>query len=304
MVYRVPVKAYSMDHSRWTTKYKSIRTAVLGLHVVSWNVDFMAPDTAGRVTAVIDHLRRKVLHETPQPSCILLQELDHSSFAAILSNDWVRKHYAVTPPDMRRWATGYGVATLVSRHMNILSASMMQFSGSSMGRTALFVDVELAMPEPLGLRDRRVLRIANTHLESLPIGAGQRPLQLRAIASFLRAPGIDAGLVAGDMNVIAPADESIHIFANLEDACTDESEKAFTWGYQPRSRYPPGRLDRMFSVPGTLDYASPLEVIGKGVKTPRGMWASDHYGLKAHVKLPFDSDEDSAQPAGKRRRWF
>ena len=299
LLWKVPVRGYSPRRGRWSSKYESSKIGVLKLQVITWNVDFMAPDSTGRMSTILEHLRRKVLGEYPLPTAILLQELDQQSLAVVLSNEWVREHFAVMPTDTSRWCASYGVATLVSRHINIISASMLQFTGSSMGRTALFVDLELAVPD--SLVENRVARIANTHLESLPVGQMQRPLQLRAIADWLRRPGIEAGVVAGDMNIISPADEHISVYADLEDACSDSSEKTYTWGYQPRMRFPPGRLDRIFTLPGTLAH-KPVEVIGKGLKTRRGMWASDHYGLKVQVKLPYEGPScDGATPIAWRK---
>ena len=277
----VRVKAYSPAERRWSTNYKSPRTPVFSLRVVSWNVDFMASNTAGRISCILHHLKDAVLTKSPKPSCILLQELDQDSFAAILANDWVREHFAVTPPNTRRWCASYGVATLVSRHANILRAQMLQFHRSTMGRTALFVDVEMFVPGSHG--ERRVVRIANTHLESLPDGERARPAQLCAIADILRYEEVTGGgLVGGDMNMIGPADQDIHELAGLVDACDDPS--AVTWGYQPPMRFPPGRLDRIFHVDGGL-VVEPVKVIGKGLKTKNGAWASDHYGLMTTIQL-------------------
>ncbi|KAH9945449.1 Endonuclease/exonuclease/phosphatase [Epithele typhae] len=283
-LYKIPVKAYSPEKQTWSSRYKSARTPVHSLRVVTWNVDFMAPGAAPRMECILEHLRRRTLTEKPQPSCILLQELNKDSFATLLSDPWVREHYAITPSDPKYWPRGssYGVATLVSRHARILSSSMLTYTGSCMGRGALFVDVEMCIPGGDG--HRGVLRIANTHLESLPEGQRQRSVQLSAIARVLRAPGITAGLVGGDMNIISPADEPIGSIAGLADACRDTSPKAFTWGHQPPTQYPPGRLDRVYTLPGTLDTGR-VKVIGKGLKTGRGAWASDHRGLAVLVTL-------------------
>lgn len=275
------VKAYSREDKRWSTKYESARTPVFSLQVVTWNVDFMAPDTAGRVACILRHLRDTVLSKQPKPSCILLQELDDASFVEVLANAWVREHFVVTPPNTKRWCASYGVATLVSRNANILGAQMLQFYRTTMGRTALLVDVEMYVPDSGG--ERRIVRIANTHLESLPIGQRSRPAQLCAIADLLRGEEVTGGgVVGGDMNMIGPADEDIHVVAGLVDACGDQS--AVTWGFQPPTRFPPGRLDRIFYADGGL-VVEPVKVIGKGLKTKRGAWASDHYGLMTTIQL-------------------
>ncbi len=281
------VKAFSPDDARWTTKYDARAQPVPHLRIVSWNVDFMANNTAGRMTCILDHLKKTVLTRDPHPAVILLQELDAASFAALLAHRWVRDHFAVTPPNTRRWQHSYGLATLVSRRARVEGSQLLQFHQTVMGRAALLVDVVLQAP---GSSERFVVRIANTHLESLPVGERARPAQLCAIADILREPGIHAGVVGGDMNMIGPADQFIHAAAGLHDAGRDGPE-ADTWGYQPPSRFPPGRLDRIFYTPCADLVVEPVKVVGKGLKTKRGQWASDHYGLQTTIALrPRDSD--------------
>ncbi|EJF64972.1 hypothetical protein DICSQDRAFT_153137 [Dichomitus squalens LYAD-421 SS1] len=284
------VKGWSPEESRWTTKYHKHSLSALHIDIVSWNVDFMAPDTAGRVACILDHLRKAVLTDEPQATVILLQELDEASFAKILENSWVRKYFAVTPPTTRRWQASYGLATLVSRPAWIANAQMLQFSHTTMGRAALLVDVSLYPPSDWPNGPNHVIRIANTHLESLPMGERARPLQLQAIADMLRAPGVFAGVVGGDMNMIGPADQRIHIAAGLRDAGSDGPE-SLTWGFQPPSRFPPGRLDRIFYTPSPDFIVKPVKVIGRGLKTKRGQWASDHHGLLTRICLRHDDDD-------------
>lgn len=275
------IKGYSPRAGGWSSKYKSAQSPVHTLRIVTWNVDFMASDSASRISCILDHLRDIVLSNDPKPSCILLQELDYKSFGAVLANRWVHDHFAITPPNINRWRASYGVATLVSRHANILRSQMLQFHRTTMGRSALLVDIEMYVPGCSAL-ETRVVRIANTHLESLRDGERMRPVQLCAIADLLREEGVSGGVVGGDMNMILPADQDIHDVAGLQDACKDPS--AVTWGYQPPSRYPPGRLDRIFHLERGL-VVEPVQVIGKGLKTKRGQWATDHYGLMTTIKL-------------------
>ncbi|PIL35602.1 hypothetical protein GSI_02330 [Ganoderma sinense ZZ0214-1] len=280
------VKAFSSEESRWTTKYDAGAQPVPHLRIVSWNVDFMADDTAGRMSCILDHLKKAVLGKHPHPAVVLLQELDAASFAALLAHRWVREHFAVTPPNTRRWQHSYGLATLVSRAARVERSQMLQFHRTVMGRAALLVDVSFQAPESHG---RYVVRIANTHLESLPIGERARPAQLGAIADLLREPGVHAGVVGGDMNMIGAADQFIHVAAGLHDAGADGPE-ADTWGYQPPSRFPPGRLDRIFYTPCADLVVEPVRVVGRGLKTKRGQWASDHFGLQTTISLRRDSD--------------
>ncbi|KAI0719266.1 Endonuclease/exonuclease/phosphatase, partial [Cerioporus squamosus] len=266
------------------TKYPSSNTPVFTLRIISWNVDFMAPDPAGRMARILDHLQEWVLTYCPKPSCILLQELTEESFEALLRSDWVQEHFVVTPPNTKRWRTSYGLATLVSRHARVRNAQMLQFHRTTMGRGALFVDIEMFVPGSMG--ETRVVRIANTHLESLPEGERSRPAQLCAIADLLRDKAVTGGgLVGGDMNMIGPADQDIHVRAGLIDGCANETPADYTWGWQPRTRFPPGRLDRIFFRGDRIQW-SPVQVIGRGVKTrDTEQWVSDHFGLVATVEL-------------------
>ena len=152
-----------------------------------------------------------------------------------------------------------------------------------MGRNALLVDVLVA--DAKTERTHRV-RVANTHLESLPEGGPARPVQLAAIGQLLR--DLDAGIVGGDMNMISPGDAHIHLLAGLQDAYTGpESKEGHTWGYQPSCQFPPGRLDRIFYCDSEacnvrVDHPQRL---GVGSRTTHGRWLSDHYGLLTTISV-------------------
>ncbi|KAI9060670.1 hypothetical protein FKP32DRAFT_1668132 [Trametes sanguinea] len=283
ILHPLKIKGWSTRKSKWISRFRRATEVPKELRLITWNVDFMARDTAGRLERILSYLQETQLSHSPPPSCILLQELDAWSFNAVLLNPWVRQHYAVTPPTVNQWRSHYGNATLVSRSIPVESAQMLVFSDSTMGRTAIFVDIPLRSPRSNRVR---IVRIANTHLESLPYGAPARRKQLAAIADLLRADSVDAGVVGGDMNMIGDAaDQSIHIAAGLEDACRcPDDPSAHTWGYQPPTRYSPGRLDRIFYV-GRALRVDAVEVIGKGLRMGDGRWASDHCGLSTTVSF-------------------
>ncbi|CDO75556.1 hypothetical protein BN946_scf184883.g18 [Trametes cinnabarina] len=283
IIYPLKVRGWSTVKSKWTRRYRCARETPSELRLISWNVDFMKPDTAGRLERILSYLQNSHLSSSPQPSCILLQELDVSSLDSILLNPWVRKHYAVTPTSASHWRAHYGIATLISRTIPFTNAQMLVFSDTTMGRAAISIDIPILSSS--GDRSR-IVRIANTHLESLPQGANARRKQLAAIADLLREESVDAGVVGGDMNMIGDAaDKSIHIAARLEDACLFPNDPAsHTWGYQPRTCFSPGRLDRVFFVGNGLRVDS-VEVIGRGLRTVDGRWASDHCGLLTTVSF-------------------
>jgi len=150
-------------------------------------------------------------------------------------------------------------------------------------RNALLVDIKLSVP---GENSQVItLRVANTHLESMPEGENARPEQLRLIAKLLK--GMNGGVACGDMNAIGPSDWALAEKVGLVDAWKgdDDDEEGFTWGYQPTSEHPPGRLDKILFVPGKMYEVDEPKVVGVGLKTTQGLWASDHFGLVTTLRL-------------------
>ncbi|EJF65492.1 hypothetical protein DICSQDRAFT_166510 [Dichomitus squalens LYAD-421 SS1] len=286
----LPIHAWSHEASRRTTEYHTPSKATSHIEIVTWNVDFKGQvAAAGRVSCILDHLRDVVLENELQSAVILLQELNQFSFASVLEHSWVRKHFAITPPDTKSWPwpPRYGISTLVSRQLQVGVAynEMLHFRKTVMGRTAVFVDVSLQLSGDEPNYAKQVIRIANTHLESLSDEVRFRPIQLRATADLLRAPGVHAGVVGGDMNMVLPVDQDIHVAAGLGDAGTDGPD-SLTWGFQPRSgRWAAKRMDRVFYTPSPGFVVEPVKVIGKGLTTADGRWASDHYGLLTRIGL-------------------
>ena len=242
--------------------------------------------------SVLGYIQKDVFRckagETPEPCCILLQEVHVRAFHVILDNDWVRKHFTITPVTPEKWPNRsvYGNVTLVSRSIPVSQAWSLEFGGSEMSRNAFLVDLKLDVPEhgtpPV------TLRVANTHLESLPRGAGSRPLQMSLIAKLLKESGLHGGIVGGDMNAIGPSDIPIVANVGLVDAWQgdDEDEDGYTWGYQPPDRqFPPGRLDKILMTPGRRMEVEEPRKVGVGVKTVDGAWTSDHFGLLTRVSM-------------------
>jgi tyrosyl-DNA phosphodiesterase 2 len=172
----------------------------------------------------------------------------------------------------------------------------------------------------------KCLRFCTTHLESLAETPGfeLRPKQLAVISSLLKeqAEGIEivGGLVGGDMNAISALDSEIHKRPDvgLRDVWEDniqshgppaavgteitvgEKDATFgragghTWGYQARGRWPPIRFDKFFhtedlevvALDETQDSSGKVGRLGIDVKTEKGMWISDHFGIAVGVKVP------------------
>ncbi|KAH9972859.1 Endonuclease/exonuclease/phosphatase, partial [Lactifluus volemus] len=280
------------------------------LTLVTWNVDFMMPNASSRLTAALDYLQYRVFPGSecgqPPPCIILLQEIKAGDFSTLLAHPWVREWFAVVPGSANDgWPRGatYGTVTLVARNesMPLAGSTCVHFGGSRMARNALVTDVLLRGAGSGG----RVLRVVNTHLESLPEGTPQRIVQMGVIAGLLKKAGMLGGIVGGDMNAIAVSDETLAEKNGLMDARKgdddvgaaeeddddnddNDDDGGVTWGYQPRTRYPPGRLDRILY---TMNEDGDLKIenvrrIAVGLEMPGGVgrWVSDHYGLACQVR--------------------
>ncbi|KZT74491.1 hypothetical protein DAEQUDRAFT_720665 [Daedalea quercina L-15889] len=262
------------------------------LRLVCWNVDFMAPNANIRLQCALDHIRSTLETQGTAadagsliPCCVLLQEIEGDAMPILLKNKWVREHFIVIPTSIKHWPSPqYGNVTLVSNTVPIVSAQSLVFGNSRMGRNALLVDVQLKMP---GDDEPALLRIANVHLESLPEGTSKRPEQLSATAELLRAAGVRAGVVAGDMNPIDPRDATIPAEAGLTDAYqgAEDDESNFTWGCQPPNRFPACRMDKVLYTGNSSMVVDTPSRLGVGLKTGRGQWVSDHHGLMTTVRF-------------------
>ncbi|KAJ7170696.1 Endonuclease/exonuclease/phosphatase [Mycena crocata] len=267
------------------------------IDLVSWNVSYDTPMVRERMESVLRHLETVVFKcrdgEAPEPCIVMLQEV-HSpnGLDVILKDEWVREHFFVAPVDTNKWPdrTQYGNVTLVERSIAVVDAHILEFGLSCMQRTGVMVDVRLGSPNQ---EHDVILRVINTHLESLSGGNDVRPEQLRLLSKFLKGPGVRGGIIGGDMNPIGPKDASAPASLGLRDAWRkgDKDERGFTWGEQPRNEYPAARFDKILYLPRRGYRVDEPKRIGVGLKIhserlPRGSgWTSDHCGLytKIHV---------------------
>ncbi|KAJ6576442.1 Endonuclease/exonuclease/phosphatase [Mycena vulgaris] len=268
------------------------------IEFVSWNVSYDTPMVAQRMESVLRHLEKVVFKcrrkEAPKPCVVLLQEVQSlQGLEVLLKDEWVREHFFVTPADTSKWPdrAPYGNVTLVEKSIPVVDANILEFGLSAMQRTGVIVDIQLAAPKP---REYDVvLRVINTHLESLPVGNDVRPAQLQLLSKFLKGPGVRGGIISGDMNPIGPKDAELPTSLGLRDAWRkgDKDERGFTWGEQPRREYPAARFDKILYLPRKGYRVDEPQRIGVGLKTfserlPEGsMWTSDHCGLwtKVHI---------------------
>ncbi|EGN99257.1 hypothetical protein SERLA73DRAFT_182166 [Serpula lacrymans var. lacrymans S7.3] len=287
---------FSSKLNRWTQTSncgKGIRTPLpSSITIISWNVDFSSYNHTERLLAAMAHIQYDVLHcktinDRPKPCCILLQEVNREVFPVILTHEWIQRCFIVTPTSYDQWPShsSYGNVTLVSRSIPVSGSWSIDFSNSTMSRNALITDLKLSLPSHTA--NVVTVRVANTHLESLPMGARARPEQLQLIADALQEEGIHGGVVCGDMNNIGPSDLTITDDAGLADAWIGEEddEDGYTWGYQPRCEYPPGRLDKILFTPCSGVIVEQPEKVGVNQKVAQGEWVSDHFGLMTTVRV-------------------
>ncbi|AEO61608.1 hypothetical protein MYCTH_2311932 [Thermothelomyces thermophilus ATCC 42464] len=226
--------------------------------VLSWNVDFMAPEGDARMSAALKHLGSLVAGN-PNPSVIMLNEMTPPDLALIKLADWVREGYDITDATADHWESSiYGTCMLVPRALPIKRVARLHYAATAMQRDALFADVALARGG--------TLRLCATHLESLRAVPPLRPAQLAAAAAHLRQPqpsggsggggggGGVVGVLAGDLNAIEPFDRTLHDQCGLKDAYLESGaregeERGMTWGHMAprwlRERFGLGRLDKV-----------------------------------------------------------
>lgn len=238
--------------------------------------------------------------ETP-PIVILLQEVHPDALKLLLGYAWVRRNFAVTDIALPRNSLTYGTVTLVTKDLfpSVGRCFRVPFKESAYGRDAVFLDLKIVNPQADStmaqdgkIRDK-VLRVGNTHLESLSgHGTITRPLQLATIKDVLSLPEVYAGIIGGDMNAIAVEDEDLPARIGLKDLW--EGDGGETWGYQPPCSFPPGRLDKILAM-GDVGIVrdTQMELIGVGLKTGPNEgcgiagegYVSDHYGLLSMIQV-------------------
>jgi len=313
----VPIRAVQFSRQHLSRQWRPVhhdadaQTAVgnlpTSLTLITWNVDFSKDFAAQRLTAALDYLRDETFAEyktAELPFCIiLLQEIEIGTFNVLLAHPWVREWFMVVPGRPGDgWPRGawYGTATLVRKGNWLARSTCVHFGESQMGRNALVTDVMLRGGSPGAEPHSRLLRVVNTHLESLPEGAPSRVVQLGVITELLGE--VEAGgIVGGDMNAITPSDATLTAQNGLLDAweedqqrrdrgwregSEEEDDSGMTWGYQPRCKFPPGRLDKILYTESDAFEVKGIRRLGIGLTMPYyGGWVSDHYGLSCRVEF-------------------
>jgi tyrosyl-DNA phosphodiesterase 2 len=306
--------------------------ANLTLHLLTWNIDFQVPYPVERMTAALHHLHTILTSHnnttTTSATVILFQEMTPSTLDVIQSTPWIRDNFYLTDLSPARWRTSsYGTTTLIDRRLNIKRVFRVPYAVSYMRRDGLFVDIGLELSSTTsstsasggGVGEEQILRLCNTHLESLASGTPRRPVQMHLASRFMHGlddsglPTPHAAILAGDLNAFAPEDLALPESCGLRDAFlvlggVEETEESYTWGKQNTGwlvgRFPDARLDKVLFCGGVE--VEKLGRIGVGVKARVGgdgdaesegvasrggefedddVWVTDHYGLEAEFVI-------------------
>jgi tyrosyl-DNA phosphodiesterase 2 len=285
----------------------SSTTPIKTLMLYSWNIDFMLPLPTERMSAALAHLESLIFPSsssstTPPaiPTLILLQELLLTDLILIQSMPWIRSHFHLTDPDSTNWESGYyGSAILIDKRLPISGVFRVHYD-TRMGRDGLFVDISLPQMPP------KMIRICNTHLESLAFSPPLRPAQLATAAKYMHAPEPTFSLLAGDLNAIQPFDRTLHTDSSLTDAYlalggAEDSDDGYTWGQMAqthlRERFGCSRMDKVLYCGEGVEVKQlerfGLDVIIEGEEEAQMLidqglekaWVTDHLGLRCELKV-------------------
>ena len=299
--YAQPYYTYSAQNNTWNEGSLSqgpATTTFSGFSILSWNIDFMLSFTNERMSMALKHLKTHV-DSTSLPTIIMLQEMLETDLELIMSIPWITSSYNLTDLNAQHWESGhYGTVTLIPKALPIKSVFRVHYQETAMERDGLFVDVDLGKGT--------ILRICNTHLESLIADPPKRPHQLATAAQHMKDPAISASVLGGDLNAIQPFDHKLHSDNGLEDAYLvsggqEDSDKGHTWGHMApvklRTQFGTSRMDKFYFV-GNLKLES-FQKFGLGVEVEDpsvkemlikedgldGGWVTDHLGVKAEFSI-------------------
>ncbi|PSN72272.1 hypothetical protein BS50DRAFT_448491, partial [Corynespora cassiicola Philippines] len=268
--------------------------------LLSWNIDMFTHFAEARMDAGLSYLSSLTSSFSPSdPVIIFLQEMTQPDMRQIRDAEWVQRRFYLTDLDGEKWLGDfYGTTALVDRRLQIQSVFRVPWY-SRFERDGLFIDVVLSKDGA----ERQVLRLCNTHLESLVADPPVRPVQLLDAAKVLGDHGVVAAVLAGDLNAIQPFDRTLHVDNGLQDAYLElggkeDSDEGFTWGQQApqelREKFGCSRMDKMLFRGATN--VRRFERIGAGIrvdervwkdagKTGDPEWVTDHYGIMGQFEI-------------------
>ncbi|GFF33294.1 5'-tyrosyl-DNA phosphodiesterase [Aspergillus udagawae] len=296
---------------------------VTRIRLTTWNIDFQTPHGHERMAAALEYLshQHRTQHDDETPSIIFLQEMVGSDLQLIQESGWVQEKFFITDTSSDYWRGSYGTTTMIDKQLVVRRVFRVPYSNSGMERDGLFVDVDVGPPGPEG---ECILRLCNTHLESLVSHPPRRPVQLHLASSFMHGSGPapvpedegmyapptpHAAILAGDLNAFAPEDRSAPEECGLRDAFLslggrEGTEESFTWGQQVpdwmREQFGCSRMDKILYCGGVE--AKSLKRIGEGVTVTvnsqgdhsdsedenysnEEVWVTDHLGLQGEFEV-------------------
>ncbi|KAF1952791.1 hypothetical protein CC80DRAFT_495112 [Byssothecium circinans] len=305
-----PSEPSNPDPTLTTIPANDNKCSLSTLHLITWNIDFMASHPRARMASALQHLQ-DLTSSIPTSSALVvfLQEMMESEdsgaqgakdLTQITEQEWVRQKFHVTDVDFKGWESPYGVVSLVDRRLDVKAVQRLRFV-SEYQRSAISVDVGLAAVEGgRGEKGEKVLRLCNVHLDS-SYGT-MRPIQWKGLAQHLQiSESVAASVVAGDCNAnqkrdwTEPRDNGFRD-AYLELGGEEGGEEGATWGFQSaRNRWGRVRLDKV-CFRGSVEVKS-LWRIGVGVEVGDERarkeleeegelpFVTDHYGLVAEIEV-------------------
>ncbi|KAL9110274.1 MAG: hypothetical protein Q9227_005181 [Pyrenula ochraceoflavens] len=260
-----------------------------------------APLPTQRMKSALSYLS-SYIKTLPNPVVIFSQETLSSDIDLIKSLPWIREKFYITDIDDSRFWVYYGTFTLVDKRLPVSAVFRVEYGPSAMGRDGLFVDIPVGEEAVEG---GKVLRVCNTHLESLPRNPPYRDKQMTVAAGFLHEDVVRAGVIAGDLNAIEEFDKRLHVENDLKDAFLEAGgiegdDNGWTWGNQSiigqREKHGRGRLDKVLfcgdvKVDGLQRFGNGVVLEGKeGNMLKKAIpveeaWVTDHEGVRADLVI-------------------
>ncbi|KAK0779111.1 hypothetical protein LTR91_003384 [Friedmanniomyces endolithicus] len=279
------------------------------LALYTWNIDFMLPYPDSRMRAAIHHLETLCrLHPPTMHPVIFLQECLATDLTLLASSPWIQANFHLTDLTPASWASAhYGTTTLLSNRLSPSACFRIHYSNSEQQRDVLVLDIPLSLSTTTTTTTAAkplLLRLCNTHLESLPASPPLRPHQLALCAQHMQnLKTLHASILAGDLNAIQSFDAHLPSAHGLKDAYLelggqeDDAEGGHTWGQQAstalREKFGTSRMDKvLFCGDGVVceeferfgggveveDAGERRQIVGLGFG--KG-WITDHLGVKA-----------------------
>ena len=189
---------------------------VSAFEILSWNIDFMLPFPNQRMQVALDHLQT-LISSSPHPSIIFLNECLVSDLQLIQSQPWIQQSYHITDLNDEYWESGhYGTTTLIPKSLPISKVFRVHYEATKMERDVLCVDLSIS---------NKIVRVCNSHLESLIADPPLRPRQAETASTFMHASEVHGSVIGGDFNAIQPFDCTLHSDNDLLDAYLETEAK-------------------------------------------------------------------------------